>query len=442
MILINLLLSSIQKEWGFGSLQRSLLSSSVFLGFFVGSFISGYLTNKFGRRNPTIIGTLIICGFTSCTVHTQYFYQLLIIRIAVGVGIGIVVPGATSLVTECIPTKLRSFVLNILWVLYPLGIIYICYISMFFIENSENLDWRRICFVNSYTSIIMIFSSFALTESPRYLILKQQYDKAFLILNKIGSSKGIYLTKEEKEYIIHNNEIKLRNEEMDSSTLKNKSDFNIKGFFTKKYFTVSLLLAYLWFIASFISYGLLYILPKIFDNISKHDKMASLTHMISAMCILFPCPIFRGAISEIKFLGRKNAMIVGFVGSMLTGFICILPNANLSIFSGLLKFFINTSLGIVSVYTSEIYPTNLRSIALGFGNSLTRLGGILTPFICELIENIIPRAPFYMFVISSLTGAFACFLLPFETMGVSLDSIENSHENEKANKDNFQVRNI
>lgn len=431
MILVNLLLSSIQKEWGFGSMQRSLLSSAIFLGFFTGSFVSGYLTNKYGRKNPSIVGTIIITVFTSCTVHTTCFYQLLIIRIIVGIGIGVVVPGTTSLVTETIPTKLRSLVLNLLWILYPLGIIYICYVSMYFVHNSEELDWRKICFVNSYTGIIMIFMAFGLNESPRYLIYKKEYDKAFLILNKIANDKNIKLSEQEKQNIIQINEKKLLEEKNNSNSNQN---FNVKGFFDKKYSKVTYLLAYLWFIASFISYGLLYILPKIFDNISKHDKMESLRHMIFAMFILFPCPLFRGAISEIKYLGRKNAMILGFVGSMISGFLCIMPNSNLSIFSGLLKFFINTSLGIISVYTSEVYPTSLRSIALGFGNSLTRLGGILTPFICEMIENIVPRAPFYMFIFSSLTGVLACIMLPFETMGMSLDSIETNEEKEILNK--------
>jgi len=156
--------------------------------------------------------------------------------------------------------------------------------------------------------------------------------------------------------------------------------------------------------------------------------------MIYAMFILFPCPLFRGLISEIKALGRKNAMIVGFVGSMVAGFLCTLGQSHLFIFSGILKFFINTSLGIISVYTSEVYPTSLRSIALGFGNSLTRLGGILTPFICEIAESYSVNAPFYLFMVSSISGVIVCLSLPFETIGMALDSIENNKTNSSSKK--------
>jgi MFS family permease len=426
MIIINLLLNSLQKDFDLSATERSLLSSAVFFGFFSGSLISGYFTNKYGRKKPTIIFTIAIWFFTTICPYTVNFMQIFIIRVLVGISIGVVVPGATTIVTECIPTKFRSFTLNIIWILYPLGIIYICYVSMFFISKEENLEWRKIWFINSYTSISVIFLSFGLNESPRYLILKGKNAEAFDILNKMGKSKNICLTNEEKEDIIKEVEIKKR------KNLEINSNFNIKGFFEKRYLFISILLSYLWFISSFISYGLLYILPKIFDSMSKHDKMGSLNHMIQAMLILFPCPLFRGLISEWKILGRKNAMIIGFTGSMITAFICIIKPNFMPIFSGLLKFFINTSLGIVSVYTSEIYSTSLRSIALGFGNSITRMGGILTPFICEMVQsNFSANSPFYIFVFTSITGVLACIALPFETMGKALDSLEEKEENMK-----------
>jgi MFS family permease len=433
MIITNLLLSSLQKDWGISNSQRSLLSSAVFFGFFTGSLFSGYFTNKYGRKTPSIMATISIWIFTSLCPYTINFSQLFMVRILVGIAIGIVVPGTTTIITESIPTTYRSFTLNVLWILYPLGIIYICWVSMFFISKDEDLDWRKIWFVNSYTSIPMIFMSLGLCESPRYLILKGRFEEAFVILNRLGT-KNIQLSEDDKTNII--NEAKRKEEDEKNEV---KSDFNIKAFVDGKYLYVSLLLAYLWFVSSFISYGLLYILPKIFDTISKHDKVDSLLHMIQAMFILFPCPLFRGLISEWKVLGRKNAMIVGFAGGMIAGFVCIVDHKHLAVSSGMLKFFINTSLGIVSVYTSEVYPTSLRSIALGFGNSITRMGGILTPFICEYVQNsLFPDAPFYVFVFSAVTGVIACIALPFETMGMALDSFSEVPQKKEKNLKDFK----
>ena len=118
-------------------------------------------------------------------------------------------------------------------------------------------------------------------------------------------------------------------------------------------------------------------------------------------------------------------MIIGYIGTALAILLCIIFKENLFIYSGLLKFFINTSIGIVSVYTSEVYPTHLRSLALGFGNGLTRVGGITTPFLCEMMDSYFTRGPFYMFFLLCLLGVIGTYLLPYDTMGMKLDNIEN-----------------
>jgi MFS family permease len=412
MIIINLLLSTIQQQWSFSNLNKSLLSSSVFFGFFIGSMFSGLFINKFGRKKPTIVGMGIIYTFSLLTASGYDFYTLFFIRVLVGIGIGIVVPAATSLVTETIPSYNRSLVLNILWILYAPGIIYICWVAMHYIKKQELL-WREICILNSMNSLCVFGLSFLLDESPRYLLLKKKSEEAFRIINKISSRQ---LTDVEKSFIIR--------EHIIIGEIKN--DFNYAAFINKKNLFISLILGVLWYLTSVISYGLLYILPKLFDSMDKNNKHESLKHMILTMTILFPCPLFRGFISEVKSIGRKYGMIYGYVGSAVCVILCMLVKENLFIYSGFLKFFINTSIGIVSVYTSEVYPTHLRSLALGFGNGLTRVGGITTPFFCEMLENYMKKGSFYMFFLLSIIGVFATWLLPFDTIGRPLDKVEEN----------------
>ena len=75
MIIINLFLSTFQEEWHLSPKEKSLLSSSIFIGFFVGSLIIGYLTNILGRRIPSIIGTIIVFLFTSFASYSNSLYQ-------------------------------------------------------------------------------------------------------------------------------------------------------------------------------------------------------------------------------------------------------------------------------------------------------------------------------------------------------------------------------
>ena len=36
------------------------------------------------------------------------------------------------------------------------------------------------------------------------------------------------------------------------------------------------------------------------------------------------------------------------------------------------------------VYTAEVYPTTIRSLAMGTGSAFTRIGSMLTPFIAQV----------------------------------------------------------
>ena len=108
---------------------------------------------------------------------------------------------------------------------------------------------------------------------------------------------------------------------------------------------------------------------------------------------------------------------------------CTFNESKLSLFSGTLNFFINISLGLVSVYTSEVYPTHLRSGALGIGNAFTRLGGITAPFICEYMDRHYDKGSFKFFAVIGLLSVFLSFGLSRETRGRELDHNYKSNIN-------------
>jgi putative MFS transporter len=435
MSIINMIRTTLKDEWGLSAAETSFLASSIFLGFFIGSLFSAFINNQLGRKYPATAGLIIIWFFsTSCYFCNSYFY-FLCLRICVGFGIGIMAPSLATLVTECLPTKFRSFVLNTIWILYPVGAIFICYLGILFTNDEGQLEWKNIFLVNSFTVLLALIGSFFIYESPRYLILMGQYEEAFFILDKFSPNLNTNLSVDEKYDIIsQSEERKQMNEENKIKGRRRNSKqatFNLWEFFNNRYFTVTLLLAFLWYITSFVSYGILYILPKMLEERFK-SKKSSFRGMASAMVIIVPCSIFRGIISELEFLGRRNAMKVGFVGCIFAGIACLVDPSNLVFSSGFMKFFINTSVGIVHVYTGEVYPISLRSFAIGFGNSITRMAGVIVPFACEFVYDYIsPQAPFYMFILSAISGSIATMLLPFETMGKALDSFEETKEEKK-----------
>lgn len=201
---VNMLLSSIQNDLSLNTFQRSSLSSAIFLGFFVGSFLSGFTTNKYGRLKPIKYGIVLIFIFSFITSISKSISQLIIMRILSGLAIGTVVPACKTLVTECIPSINRSFVLSIIWLLYPIGTVYVCLIALNCVDGKE-FNWRKVFMVNSLSSFVLIILCQFLTESPRYLLKNGKSQEAIELLDMIGNSNSegrkVNLNEKEKNMI-------------------------------------------------------------------------------------------------------------------------------------------------------------------------------------------------------------------------------------------------
>ena len=72
------------------------------------------------------------------------------------------------------------------------------------------------------------------------------------------------------------------------------------------------------------------------------------------------------------------------------------------------KFGISASSCAIYIYAAELFPTDIRTIGLGFASMVGRIGGIAAPFIILL-----PRfTPNLIFALSGIVSGFSVLLLP------------------------------
>lgn len=74
-------------------------------------------------------------------------------------------------------------------------------------------------------------------------------------------------------------------------------------------------------------------------------------------------------------------------------------------------------------YTGEIYPTKLRATGIGMASSVSRIGGIIMPWIGIYLSKTGVFLPYLIFGSTSLAAGLLTFFLPFDTRGVELDII-------------------
>jgi len=138
--------------------------------------------------------------------------------------------------------------------------------------------------------------------------------------------------------------------------------------------------------------------------------------------------VLSGNLIALPFFGRKKTIIMLYsVSFVIYGLIIILQIQGywLTVLSLFARFCVSGVYNIIYTYSTEVYPTVVRSSGLGFNSVCGRVGGMVFPFILEILHESIT----YLFMALNLLALIAVFFLP-ETFGKPLtDSIP-----EEANK--------
>ena len=79
-------------------------------------------------------------------------------------------------------------------------------------------------------------------------------------------------------------------------------------------------------------------------------------------------------------------------------------------------------------FTSELYPTRMRGTGLGMAASFGRIGSIVMPVACTMLNNIYPLAPFIMFGAISILSGLMTMLLPYDTTNMPMDKLDKARE--------------
>jgi MFS family permease len=171
-------------------------------------------------------------------------------------------------------------------------------------------------------------------------------------------------------------------------------------------------LAYAWMVICMTYYGISFALSSLGGSLA-------VSFMVSSIAEL---PSYLVAAWAIDRWGRHNtmgaAMLLGGAACAACAFVPA-GGAQMSLAS-VGKFGIAGAFSVASPYTSELYPTVIRSAVLGVTNQAARVGGIVAPFIAMAgAARGSGLIPFLTFGAASLLGGLLIFTLP-ETLGAPL----------------------
>ena len=417
----------IVKNYGLSQLKGCFISSSLMLFMAFGSFLTGYLTNKYVRKK-IIIYSLFIISIASFLSIIPSSIVLLFCRCIIGLSLGIVIPINTNNLSEVLPLKLRSFWLTFVSCFFSLGAILTCQFIRFNLHNQTIL----FSIISIPSSLILIIFYFFYNENPRYLILIGRQDEAYKLIEK-------YLLLDHHQ--LDQDEMNKISKSIDRGVNKEVKITGKFKFIFRRYGNITLILCIISVLYSIIINGGIFSLFVSFANNAifipsevkiNIYKLKGFFLLIQLFYIFFAVSTFiSGLFTEIKCCGRKYTIIFGFLLSTIASFDVLLFKEKSKPFYFLAIGLINISFNAINTYTIEIYPTRVRDFAVGNVGFLSKIVGFLSNLLALLLNE---RNKIWMLYVNALIGVVGLIftvMLPFDTYRRKLDEIMTKKSQER-----------
>jgi MFS transporter, putative metabolite:H+ symporter len=347
-------------QWGLSALQAGSLISAGYGGQFVGAILFGSLAERYGRLPILKLLVLVMSVLAIVCAMAGSYEQLITFRLLQGLAIGGALPVAISYINEIAPTATRGRFFGTFQFLMVSGFGLAALFSAWLIPA---FGWR-IMFGLGAAPLLLLPFTLTLPESPRWLAARGRGDEAARSLEKLGS--GALPAADTRPPIAGGG-----------------ARMPFAMLFARDVRNTSIVTALLWFLTSLVSFGLVTWIPSIYVGTFKIPVAEALRYnAIVAMSIFILPIILRQTIDRI---GRRPLPMLGTAIGGIALFVMIFIDLDATVWLVGLAIVgqIGISIGSMVLWpsTAEIYPTRIRSLALGTSSSVARGASMLTPLL-------------------------------------------------------------
>jgi len=418
--------SMVKHDFSLNAVSEGWFVSCALLGCILGVSCSGKLSDQYGRKIVLIISAVLFLASALGCMFSGSFTTLIIFRLIGGLGIGVASMVSPLYISEFSPSRFRGMMVSLYQLALTIGIV-LAYFSNVYLANhaadaSDNASlgkifsaevWRGMLGLGALPAGIFLICLFLVPESPRWLLLKGQEQKAMAILVRIDGAEAA------------------RKEVEAFNSLGDNDEGSLKELFTPIYrraLSIGLLLPFLSQVCGI--NAVIYYGPRILEQagFTLNNALGGQV-TIGLVNVVFTFV----AIFTIDKWGRRPLLFAG-IGGAVFSLIIIGALFVLGITSGpwILIFILAFiacfafSFGPVCwVVVGEIFPNAIRgkamalaTLSLWVGNFLV---GQLTPL---MLEGLGSSWTFWLFALCCSPALWLTWKLIPETKGRSLENIE------------------
>ncbi|XP_017056168.1 organic cation transporter protein isoform X1 [Drosophila ficusphila] len=388
----------------------SLVETCFLVGAAAGAVLSGWISDRFGRRHTLMAFVTIQSVFGGILAFSTSVAMFMSLRVIIGFASMTVTVVSFVLVVELVSGKWRTVIgiLNIL----PVAISYVLSAGLAYLIR----DWRHLQLAISFPWLIMLSIWYWLPESPRWLLAQGRLDELCNLIERAaktngtsGSLPGNYRKTLEAavpravQSPPESTAEEAKAAEADAPDPSSSGHVNpLLVVFSAKYWRTTCLTLVIWLTLIIIYFGLTLHLNNLGGNIYINSAVAGTVEAVS-ICI---------SILVVLKVGIRRSLI-GYM--LLPGICCLATNlmpsqTGVIALATIAKCLIGANNAIIPTYTAMQYPTIVRNFGVGMGNLASGVALILVPFLWHL-EHIDPLLPLNVMGVCGLIGAVAISLM-------------------------------
>nr|ACH53044.1 solute carrier family 22 member 4 (predicted) [Otolemur garnettii] len=359
-------LSTIVTEWNLvceEDWRIPLTTSLFFVGVLLGSFVSGQLSDRFGRKNILFTTMAVQTGFSFLQIFSINWEMFTALFVIVGVGQISNYVVAFILGTEILGKSVR-IIFSTLGVCTFFAVGYMLLpLFAYFIR-----DWRMLLLALTVPGVLCVPLWWFIPESPRWLISQRRFKEAEDIIQKAAKMNNVEIP----AMIFHPAELQ------ELTSLKKHKVFILDLFKTGHIATMTIMSVLLWMLTSIGYFALSLDAPNLHGDPYLNCFLSALIEVpayITAWLLLRTLPR-RYIIAGVLFLGGGVLLLIQLVPADYYFFSISLAMLG--------KFGITSAFSMLYVFTAELYPTPIRNMAVGVTSMASRVGSIIAPYFVYL----------------------------------------------------------
>ncbi|WP_028219423.1 MFS transporter [Paraburkholderia oxyphila] len=344
---------------GVSTLWEGLIAAGALFGILFGSPLGGWAADRYGRKPLFMMdmGIFLIASAMQFLVRTPL--QLFVVRLLMGIAIGVEYSVGWPLMSEFAPARLRGCLMGVTLIAWYTGFM-VAFAVGYVLNESTHLSWQFILGTSTFIAAILFLARIGLPESPRWLWNQKRVGDARAIA-------GRYMESAED----------VADVERESET---KDGLRIGVLLSRQYWRATLFMSMFWFCAVTPYFAIATFADSVLKTYGLGGGLAGGVGLSTValagvvITVLLVDKIGRRALTvPPQWLCTALLAIIGL-------WVNAPPMAVLALF--LVFSFFNAGYNtLTGIYPAEVFPTEIRGIGTGFAAAVSRVGAGLGTFL-------------------------------------------------------------